>query len=88
MASAGPWRCWKRAIDAGYDQCVVCRHHTPLHPLLTIACRLLSSSGGHWDMQVRLWDTLFADAGGRTSCLLRLCTAMLLNVRQELLQVC
>ena len=37
--------------------------------------------------QVRLWDTLFADAGGRTDCLLRVCTAMLLNVREELLQV-
>lgn len=37
--------------------------------------------------QVRLWDTLFADAGGRTDCLLRMCTAMLLNVRDELLQV-
>ena len=36
---------------------------------------------------MRLWDTLFADAGGRTDCLLRVCTAMLLNVREELLQV-
>ncbi|KAK9834207.1 hypothetical protein WJX81_008458 [Elliptochloris bilobata] len=35
---------------------------------------------------VRLWDTLFADSGGRTDCLLRVCTAMLLNVREELLQ--
>lgn len=50
------------------------------------ARELLSNRGAHCDMQVRLWDTLFADAGGRTSCLLRLCTAMLLNVRQELLQ--
>jgi len=37
---------------------------------------------------VRLWDTLFSDAGGRTDCLLRICVAMLLNIRGELLQVC
>lgn len=36
---------------------------------------------------VRLWDTLFSDAGGRTDCLLRICVAMLLNIRGELLQV-
>jgi hypothetical protein len=44
------------------------------------------SERGSGERQVRLWDTLFADAGGRTDCLLRVCTAMLLNVRDELLQ--
>lgn len=36
---------------------------------------------------VRLWDTLFSDIGGRTGCLLRMCIAMLVNVRSEILQV-
>ena len=36
---------------------------------------------------VRLWDTLFSDPAGRTDCLLRICAAMLINVRTELLQV-
>ena len=36
---------------------------------------------------MRLWDTLLADPGGRADCLLRLCIAMLLHVRQELLGV-
>jgi hypothetical protein len=36
---------------------------------------------------VRLWDTLFSDPAGRTDCLLRICTAMLQHVREELLQV-
>ena len=35
---------------------------------------------------MRLWDTLFSDPAGRTDCLLRICTAMLLNVRGQLLQ--
>ncbi|PSC67678.1 TBC1 domain family member 13 [Micractinium conductrix] len=35
---------------------------------------------------LRLWDSLLSDPAGRTDCLLRLCIAMLLNVRQELLQ--
>lgn len=37
---------------------------------------------------VRLWDTLLSDTGGRSNCLLRLCIAMLINVRTEILQVC
>lgn len=36
---------------------------------------------------VRLWDTLFSDTAGRSDCLLRLCVAMLMNVRGEILQV-
>jgi Rab-GTPase-TBC domain len=36
---------------------------------------------------MRLWDTLLGDARGRLDCLLRICVAMLLSVRQELLQV-
>ena len=36
---------------------------------------------------VRLWDTLLSDTGGRSNCLLRLCIAMLVNVRGEILQV-
>ncbi len=36
---------------------------------------------------LRLWDSLLSDPAGRSDCLLRLCTAMLLHVRQELLQV-
>lgn len=36
---------------------------------------------------LRLWDTLLSDPAGRTDCLLRLCVAMLLNVREELMQV-
>ena len=47
---------------------------------------MAGSERGCGERQVRLWDTLFADAGGRTDCLLRVCTAMLLNVREELLQ--
>ncbi|CAK0773869.1 hypothetical protein CVIRNUC_004110 [Coccomyxa viridis] len=35
---------------------------------------------------VRLWDTLFSDPAGRTDCLLRVCCAMLINVRGDLLQ--
>ncbi|KAF6264666.1 rab-GTPase-TBC domain-containing protein [Scenedesmus sp. NREL 46B-D3] len=34
---------------------------------------------------VRIWDTLLADPGGRMDCLLRVCLALLLNVRQQLL---
>jgi hypothetical protein len=34
----------------------------------------------------RLWDTMLSDPAGRTDSLLRLCMAMLLNLRQELLQ--
>lgn len=34
---------------------------------------------------VRIWDMLLSDPNGRLDCLLRLCCAMLLNVRQELL---
>jgi hypothetical protein len=36
---------------------------------------------------VRLWDTLLADPAGRADCLLRLCIAMLVHVRAELLAV-
>ena len=36
---------------------------------------------------VRLWDTMLSDLAGRSDCLLRICVAMLLNLRQELLQV-
>ena len=36
---------------------------------------------------VRLWDTIFSDTEGRTDCLLRICVAMLINVRADLLQV-
>lgn len=36
---------------------------------------------------VRLWDTLFSDPAGRTDCLLRVCCAMLINVRGDLLRV-
>lgn len=36
---------------------------------------------------MRLWDSLLSDPAGRTDCLLRLCTAMLLHVRQQLLEV-
>ncbi|GAB4814178.1 hypothetical protein N2152v2_001224 [Parachlorella kessleri] len=35
---------------------------------------------------LRLWDTLLSDKAGRTDCLLRLCCAMLLHVREELMQ--
>ena len=37
---------------------------------------------------VRLWDTILASRTGRQPCLLRLCTAMLLHQRAQLLQVC
>jgi hypothetical protein len=36
---------------------------------------------------VRLWDTLLADPSGRVDCLLRLCIAMLVHIRAELLAV-
>eukprot|EP01023_Acetabularia_acetabulum_P006254 TRINITY_DN12614_c0_g1_i5.p4 TRINITY_DN12614_c0_g1~~TRINITY_DN12614_c0_g1_i5.p4 ORF type:complete len:106 (-),score=11.81 TRINITY_DN12614_c0_g1_i5:403-720(-) len=35
---------------------------------------------------IRLWDTIFSDPRGRMDCLIRICLAMLVNVRQELLQ--
>lgn len=35
---------------------------------------------------LRLWDALLADPGGRTDCLLRVCLAMVLLVREELLK--
>ncbi|WIA33086.1 hypothetical protein OEZ86_006240 [Tetradesmus obliquus] len=35
---------------------------------------------------VRIWDTLLADPGGRLDCLLRVCLALLLHVRQQLLE--
>jgi hypothetical protein len=34
---------------------------------------------------VRIWDALLADPGGRLDCLLRVCLALLINVRQQLL---
>ena len=36
---------------------------------------------------MRLWDSMLSDPAGRSDCLLRICVAMLLNLRQELLQV-
>ena len=36
---------------------------------------------------VRLWDTILSDPGGRADCLQRICVAMLLNLRSQLLQV-
>jgi hypothetical protein len=35
---------------------------------------------------VRIWDTLLSDQGGRADCLLRVCLAMLTNIRQQLLE--
>lgn len=35
---------------------------------------------------VRIWDTLLSDPGGRVDCLLRVCVALLMNVRQQLLE--
>jgi hypothetical protein len=35
---------------------------------------------------VRIWDTLLSDPGGRADCLLRVCVALLVNVRQQLLE--
>jgi len=34
---------------------------------------------------VRIWDTLLSDPAGRADCLLRVCVALLTNVRQQLL---
>ena len=36
---------------------------------------------------VRLWDSMLSDPAGRSDCLQRICVAMLLNLRDELLQV-
>ena len=36
---------------------------------------------------VRLWDSLLSDNDGRSNCLLRMCVAMLINVRTDILQV-
>jgi TBC1 domain family member 13 len=33
---------------------------------------------------MRIWDTLLSDAAGRTDCLLRVCCAMLLHVKPQL----
>lgn len=35
---------------------------------------------------VVLWDALLSDPGGRADCLLRLCCAMLLHLRELLIQ--
>lgn len=35
---------------------------------------------------VRIWDTLLSDPGGRMDCLLRVCLALIMNVRQQLLE--
>jgi TBC1 domain family member 13 len=35
---------------------------------------------------VRIWDALLADPAGRMDCLLRVCVALLCNVRDTLLQ--
>jgi hypothetical protein len=35
---------------------------------------------------VRMWDTILSDPCGRLDCLLRICLAMLLHVRQQLLE--
>ena len=35
---------------------------------------------------VRIWDTLLSDPTGRRDSLLRICVAMLVNIREELLQ--
>lgn len=35
---------------------------------------------------VRIWDTLLSDQGGRGDCLLRVCLAMLINIRDKLLE--
>lgn len=34
---------------------------------------------------LRLWDSLLSDPNGRMDCLLRICTAMLMAVRTQLL---
>jgi hypothetical protein len=34
---------------------------------------------------VRIWDTLLSDPAGRADCLLRVCLALLLHVRGQLL---
>ncbi len=36
---------------------------------------------------MRIWDTILSDEHGRTDCLLRICTALILNVRETLLHV-
>jgi TBC1 domain family member 13 len=35
---------------------------------------------------LRIWDALLGDPTGRSDCLLRICTAMLLHVRPQLMQ--
>ena len=35
----------------------------------------------------RIWDTILSDPHGRMDCLLRICCAMILNVRERLMQV-
>jgi hypothetical protein len=35
---------------------------------------------------VRIWDTLLSDPRGRLDCLLRVCLALLLNVRDQLME--
>ncbi len=37
---------------------------------------------------LRIWDTILGDPHGRMDCLLRICTAMILNVKPRLMQVC
>ena len=35
---------------------------------------------------LRIWDTILSDPHGRTDCLLRICTALILNVRDVLIK--
>ena len=35
---------------------------------------------------LRIWDMILSDPHGRTDCLLRICTALILHVRERLLQ--
>lgn len=35
---------------------------------------------------LRIWDTILSDPHGRMDCLLRICTAMVLNLREQLMQ--
>ena len=35
---------------------------------------------------VRIWDTLLSDPRGRLDCLLRVCLALIMNVRGQLLE--
>ena len=71
--------------DSAGSRCCWCAQVNPQFYAFRWITLLLTQEFSFPDA-VRLWDALFADPAGRGDCLLRVCVAMLLNVRPQLLQ--